>query len=592
VAGLAAAGWEVHAATYAADDTAWAWPAAVADVAAAIAALREGGRRPVLLVGESFGACLALRVAAQAAPASMSGPSALALINPATAFPRALGGAPALLARSGLLGIVPDAAYGLAQAILLPLLLDRGRTGPGGEAAAALMMAMRPHAGDGAAAAPPARPAAAASHRLSLMMDGEGLGEADLGRIRLPTLLIASGGDALLPSLSEAARLEGVIPGVAAPAPGASARVPRKGRLVLPESGHAPLLEAGVDLAALLAAGSLGPADLASPPSPSGEAETATAPRTGPPPRPPPPPLPPWATPDPAVDAACEALTPLRALISPLVAGAHHLPDPADPATAGRPLLFVANHARYGLYDLPFLVSELYARGIRARGVAHPAHWRGPLGPQFERLGAIRAGPRAVLRTLGAGEACLLFPGGGREVTKRTGAEYTLSWRDSPDLVRLAARAGALIIPLASVGADDAYTVLADAETILESPLGPAVRAAIAALLPGSALSAEETVFPIAALPLPWGLPSVLPAPIPIPRPARLYFEIGSPIDAAAAVSAAGGGVEGARAVYADVKAAVEAGIARQLAVREADEDGLRSWEARAGRVRRRWLGR
>ena len=36
---------------------------------------------------------------------------------------------------------------------------------------------------------------------------------------------------------------------------------------------------------------------------------------------------------------------------------------------------------------------------------------------------------------------------------------------------------------------------------------------------------------------------------------------------------------------------AVEAGIARQLAVREVDADGLRSFAARAGRVRQRWLG-
>jgi hypothetical protein len=581
VKGLHEAGWEVYAASYEAEDTTWRWPAAVAAVSAAIAALRSDGRRPVLLVGESFGACLALRVAAQVASPDGGGPSALALINPATAFRRSLGGAPALLARSGLLGVVPDAAYGLAQRILLPLLVDRGRTGPGGEAAAGLMMAMAGGPGGGGGPTP-SRPAAAASHRLSLMVDEGGLGEGDLRRIRVPTLLIASGGDALLPSLSEAARLEGLIPGAASP----SSSRPRRARLVLPESGHAPLLEAGVDLAGLLRAGGLGPADLGG----SGGAVAA------PPPAPLPPAaanqLPPWARPDPAVDAACEALTPLRALIAPCVTGATNLPCPTDPAAARRPLLFVANHARYGLYDLPFLVSELYARGVRARGVAHPTHWRGPLGAQFERFGAIRSSPRAVLGALTAGEACLLFPGGGREVTKGRGAEYTLFWRDAPDLVRLAARANALIIPLSSVGADDAYTLLADAGDVLANPVaGPAVRALLKAVLPGSRLALEEAVFPVSALPVPAFLPSIIPAPIPIPRPARLYFEIGAPVDAAAEVEAAGGGVEGAAVVYGRVKAAVEAGITSQLAVRAADADGLRSFEARAGRVRKRWLG-
>jgi pimeloyl-ACP methyl ester carboxylesterase/1-acyl-sn-glycerol-3-phosphate acyltransferase len=571
---LAAAGWEVWAAAYD-GGTAWGWADAVADVRAAVARLGrgEGGARRVLLVGESFGAAMALRVAAGACPAL----GGLALINPATAFPRALGGAPALLARSGLLGAAPDGVYSLAQRILLPLLVDRGRTGPAGGAAAAAMMGMRAARGDddgaGGNGLRPSRPAAAASHRLRLMVDGAGLDDGSLARIAVPTLLIASAADSLLPSLSETARLAALIPGAGAQQ--------KPARLVLPESGHAPLLEAGVSLADLLEEGGLSPAALL---AGAQESSTSTAPPAL---------LPPWAAPDPAVDAAWEALAPARALVSPRLVGEDRLPSPSSSSSTlpPRPLLFVANHARYGLYDLPFLVGELYARGVRVRGVAHPAHWRGPLGPEFERLGAIKSSPRALLKALSAKEACLLFPGGGREVNKPAGADHTLFWRDAPDLVRIAERTGALIIPVASVGADDAYTVLADTEAILANPIaGPAVRAALGALLPGAGLDPEESVFPISALPLP-GLPPILPAPIPIPRPTRLYFEVCEPIDATAAVAAAGGGLEGAKAVYADVRSALEAGIARQLAAREADADGLRSLSARVDRVRRRWLG-
>ena len=52
-----------------------------------------------------------------------------------------------------------------------------------------------------------------------------------------------------------------------------------------------------------------------------------------------------------------------RGIIAPMVLGAENLPDPL--AARARPLLFVGNHTRFGLYDLPFLVCELYLRGFK-----------------------------------------------------------------------------------------------------------------------------------------------------------------------------------------------------------------------------------
>jgi hypothetical protein len=43
--------------------------------------------------------------------------------------------------------------------------------------------------------------------------------------------------------------------------------------------------------------------------------------------------------------------------VSPKVLGARHLPDPLQ--AGARPLLFVGNHTRFGLYDLPLLVRPL-----------------------------------------------------------------------------------------------------------------------------------------------------------------------------------------------------------------------------------------
>ena len=40
--------------------------------------------------------------------------------------------------------------------------------------------------------------------------------------------------------------------------------------------------------------------------------------------------------------------------VSPVVLGERHLPDPLQ--GGAQPLLFVGNHTRFGLYDLPLLV--------------------------------------------------------------------------------------------------------------------------------------------------------------------------------------------------------------------------------------------
>ena len=64
---------------------------------------------------------------------------------------------------------------------------------------------------------------------------------------------------------------------------------------------------------------------------------------------------------------------PCRSLVSPVVAGVELLP----PADTLRPLMFVGNHSRMGVYDLPWLLSELYMRGIKVPAL--PGPWDTPL---------------------------------------------------------------------------------------------------------------------------------------------------------------------------------------------------------------------
>lgn len=65
----------------------------------------------VIVVAESFGACLALRLALKC-PQAISN---LVLINSATAFNSALAGLPALAGQTGLLSVFPEPLFKVAQ---------------------------------------------------------------------------------------------------------------------------------------------------------------------------------------------------------------------------------------------------------------------------------------------------------------------------------------------------------------------------------------------------------------------------------------------------------------------------------------------
>jgi 1-acyl-sn-glycerol-3-phosphate acyltransferase len=66
------------------------------------------------------------------------------------------------------------------------------------------------------------------------------------------------------------------------------------------------------------------------------------------------------------VNASLPACRPasLQDLVSPVLLGQEHLPGLVG---CGRPLLFVGNHQKCGLYDMPLLAYELYLRGFKVR---------------------------------------------------------------------------------------------------------------------------------------------------------------------------------------------------------------------------------
>jgi pimeloyl-ACP methyl ester carboxylesterase len=171
--------------------------------------------RTLYLCGESFGACLALQLALRATEWI----DRLILLNPASAF-RSY---PLLHWASYLTDWLPEALQAIASDVLLPFLIATERVEWGDRQK--LLAAMK------------TVPARTSAWRLSLLRTFD-VSVNDLKHLSHPTLLIASGSDRLLPSVAESNRL--------------AAALPNSQQIILPHSGHACLLEADVNLAALL----------------------------------------------------------------------------------------------------------------------------------------------------------------------------------------------------------------------------------------------------------------------------------------------------------------------------------------------------
>jgi pimeloyl-ACP methyl ester carboxylesterase len=194
------------------------WDQLVAEVMGLIEAEQQDEkavqRSPIYLCGESFGACLALKLALQVPDLY----ERMILINPASSLryrPWLGWGVPVL-------PWLHDLLYQTSAITFLPWLAALERIDPNDRLA--LLTAMR------------SVPQATSAWRLSLLRQFQA---NTLNVLQQPVLLIASGRDRLLPSVTEAKYLH--------------QQLPQSKTVILPESGHACLLEQQVNLYQILA---------------------------------------------------------------------------------------------------------------------------------------------------------------------------------------------------------------------------------------------------------------------------------------------------------------------------------------------------
>jgi 1-acyl-sn-glycerol-3-phosphate acyltransferase len=191
-------------------------------------------------------------------------------------------------------------------------------------------------------------------------------------------------------------------------------------------------------------------------------------------------------------------------------------------ADAKRPTLFVGNHSVYGVLDVMLFADGLYReRGIVLRSLADRNHFKVPMWRDFViQTGAVLGSRASCAALMRHGEHILVFPGGAREVFKHKGEAYQLIWKERYGFVKLAIEHDYTITPYATVGAEEAFDVLLDSGDYMKTPLGRALKAT--GIADGYLRGGEE--FP----PLVRGLGLT-----PLPRPEKLYFSIGKPIDTA-----------------------------------------------------------
>ncbi|WP_421657457.1 alpha/beta fold hydrolase [Leptothermofonsia sp. ETS-13] len=171
----------------------------------------KSSKRPVYLCGESFGGCLAMKVALHSPQLF----DRILLVNPASSFTSR----PWLTLGAQIGRWLPKPLFHLSSLSLMPLLGNMERISTSDRQA--FYEAVQ------------SVPQETTIWRMFLLSEFE-ISEAELRQLTQPTLLLASAADRLLPSVEEAYRLARIFP---------NARV-----VVLPNSGHACLLEADINL--------------------------------------------------------------------------------------------------------------------------------------------------------------------------------------------------------------------------------------------------------------------------------------------------------------------------------------------------------
>ncbi|XP_044382105.1 acyltransferase-like protein At3g26840, chloroplastic isoform X1 [Triticum aestivum] len=420
--------------------------------------------RPVYLVGESVGACIALAVAARNRDVDL----VLVLVNPGTSFHRSQ-----LQSLSALLDLVPDPFHSSTPQLLNFLrgnfmkMLSRF-DGAGKallEATSGLLPSLM-YLAD-------IFPKESIVWKMKMLRTASSFVNSRLHAVKAQILVVAGGNDELLPSREEAERLHGTL---------------KKCRIRhFRDNGHKILLEDGFDLATTIKGAGYyrrsRQTDYVLDYLPVTDDELEKA-----------------IDRDRLLNFATDPVMLSTLPDGKIVRGLAGLPREG-------PVLLVGYHMLMGFELGPLVTGVLRSTGIHIRGLAHPFMFNEsseqliPDSSNYDIhriMGAVPVTAVNFYKLLSEKQFVLLYPGGAREALHRKvriwyrehnisletvktsivlegdsclqGEEYKLFWPEQSEFVRMASRFGAKIVPFGVVGEDDICDMLLDYNDLMKLP--------------------------------------------------------------------------------------------------------------------------
>ncbi|XP_044481490.1 acyltransferase-like protein At1g54570, chloroplastic isoform X2 [Mangifera indica] len=144
------------------------------------------------------------------------------------------------------------------------------------------------------------------------------------------------------------------------------------------------------------------------------------------------------------------------------------------------PVLLIGYHMLLGLELYPLIEQFFREKNIRFYGMAHPEIFLGRLeDPSYEFslidwlkvMIAVPVTGRNLFNLLSKKSHILLYPGGIREALHYKGEQYKLFWPNHQEFVRMAARFGATIVPFGVIGEDDIVELVLDYNDLMKIPV-------------------------------------------------------------------------------------------------------------------------
>ncbi|KAF7817858.1 acyltransferase-like protein [Senna tora] len=144
------------------------------------------------------------------------------------------------------------------------------------------------------------------------------------------------------------------------------------------------------------------------------------------------------------------------------------------------PVLFVGYHNLLGLEIFSIGEHFLREKGIMIRGISHNQLFSGlfessastfSLVDWLKVFGGVSVSGSNLYKLLSAKSHVLLYPGGAREALHFKGEKYKLIWPNRQEFVRIAAHFGATIVPFGAIGEDDIAEMVLDYNDLMKIPI-------------------------------------------------------------------------------------------------------------------------